>query len=156
MQKSHRQYLLSQIRHLDELLADLAALLEPPRAGRLFHEVIADLGEAEKQALQPQLAAVRKILQRFLLQQGLNDGAEPVSARHAFRVGIAFARTAVEEMQPRYLRGYGELDARSAAEMEQWVAELMAVFQHIADQVADQLEQNDSPHGPGESPPALP
>jgi hypothetical protein len=45
----------------------------------------------------------------------LCDKTESVSALWEFRVAAGFAQTAVQELDPRYLRNYGSVNAESAA-----------------------------------------
>jgi GTP-binding protein EngB required for normal cell division len=50
----------------------------------------------------------------------------------SFRVAVSFAGTAVEELRPAYLRGYGEVDAESAAAVERLVADLKTLLGRMA------------------------
>jgi GTP-binding protein EngB required for normal cell division len=63
--------------------------------------------------------------------QQLRDDTEPVSALRSFRVAMSFARTSIEELRPRYLRGYGSVEADVADAVERLAADLLALVQRI-------------------------
>lgn len=129
----HRQYLLSRFRHLDGVLSEISAQLQPADDGRLFETHIADAGAGQRQVLEYYFAQIRFTLHRFTQAQAMPATAGPVSALWASRVAVSFARAAVDELRPAHLRGYGDLDAEGAATVEQLIAELLASIQRIED-----------------------
>lgn len=130
--ENHQRYLLSQFRSIDKLLSEAAANLRPGDDGRLFPTHVPDTTSDQRQVLSDYVAQLRFLLRRFLQAQNLTDSHQPVGALWSFRVAVDFVGIAVEEFRPHYLRGYGEVDAESAAAIERLVADLKSLLGRMA------------------------
>lgn len=129
--ENHQHYLLSQFHSIDKLLSEAVADLRPADDGRLFATHVADAAIDQRQVLSDYVAQLRFLLRRFMQVQNFIDAHRPVSAVSSFRVALSFAGTAVEELRPTYLRGYGEVDAESLAAAERLVADLKSLLGHM-------------------------
>lgn len=130
---THQRYLLSRFRHIDELLDDALRALEPARDARLFSEHSPDATPAQRKILADYFAQVRFTLERFMQAQRIEDTARPISGLWALRTALVFAQTAVVELRPSYMQGYGHLDADAACACERLVAELTALLRRVSD-----------------------
>ncbi|MGH8291046.1 MAG: dynamin family protein [Steroidobacteraceae bacterium] len=139
---NHQRYLISRFRHIDELLGDAVQALEPSRDARLFSAYVPDATPPQRRILADYLAQVRFSLKRFMQTQGVADVVRPVSGLWSLRTAIVFAQTAVAELRPSYMVGYGQLDAEAAAACERLVAELAALLRRISDYL-DRGEKGD-------------
>jgi hypothetical protein len=140
--RNHQRYLLSRIRHIDEVLGDAVQALAPADNARLFKRVTPDATPAQRKILADYLAQVRFTLQRFVEAQQLQDPLSAVSGLRSLRIAVIFAQTAVTELRPSYLRGYGPLEADAVGASERLVAELTTLLKRIADYL-DKGEQGD-------------
>jgi GTP-binding protein EngB required for normal cell division len=131
MLDGHRRYLLSHFRHLDQMLGEISLQLRPADDARLFHTVVPDADDDRRRVLDDYVAQMRFILRSFMQVQQLRDDTEPVSALRSFRVAMSFAATSIEELRPRYLRGYGSVEADVADAVERLAADLLALVQRI-------------------------
>jgi GTP-binding protein EngB required for normal cell division len=130
---NHQRYLLNQFRSIDKLFSETLMDLQPVDDGRLFVTHIPDASAEQRQILSDHIAQLRFVMRRFMQSQALNDPHKPVSAIWSSRVALSFAATAVEELRPRYLRGYGEMDEESVAAIDRLVADLHASLARMAD-----------------------
>ncbi len=131
--ESQQRYVVSRLRSIDEMLSEAADRLEPADAGRAFTTVVPDATPAQRKVLADYLAQLRFALRRFMLAQQLRDERVPTSGLWSLRTSIEFARIAVEELRPKYWRGYGEVDPESAAAAERFAAELTTLLRRVED-----------------------
>jgi GTP-binding protein EngB required for normal cell division len=130
---THRGYLLARFRHIEELLGEAVAALEPGEDVRLFRRVTPDATSTQRRILTDYLGQIRYALRRFMEAQQLEDTASPVSGLWSVRTAVIFAQTAVAELRPVYLRGYGQLDSEAMAACERLVAELTTLLKRVSD-----------------------
>lgn len=139
---NHQRYLLTRIRHIDEILGDAVQALAPTDEGRLFKRIVPDATQGQRKILSDYLAQLRFALRRFVDAQELDDGLRPVSGLWSLRTALMFAQTAVVELRPDYMRGYGELDSEAIAASERLVPELTSLLKRIIDYL-DKGDQGD-------------
>lgn len=130
--ENHYRYLLNAFRHLDTLLSDAADKLIATDSHRLFLPYRQDATAAQQKILRDYLESLRFVLQRFMQRHAMVVPAPTVSTLKVFHTSLTFARIAVEELRPEYLRGYGELESADEAQVLQVIAELSALLQRIA------------------------
>ncbi len=131
--ESQQRYLVSRLRSIDQMLTEASDRLEPVDRGQAFMAVKPDATPAQRKVLGDYLAQLRFALRRFMISQQLRDEHSPTSGLWSFRTSIEFARVAAEELRPRYWRGYGEVEAESAAAAERFAAELTTLLRRIED-----------------------
>jgi GTP-binding protein EngB required for normal cell division len=133
--ESHQRHFITSFRHIEELLGDAAAKLEPVEPGRLFNEYVQDASPSQRKILADYLAQFRFAARRFMDAQGLRNQSKAVSALYAFQTAVMFAQISVEELRPKYLRGYGALGPEEGGAAERLVAELTTLLRRMADYV---------------------
>jgi GTP-binding protein EngB required for normal cell division len=139
LNENHQRRLLATFHYVDELLAEAAAHLEPARGERLFPRYLADASAAQRQVIADHLARLRHVMRRFLEENRFPREASVQSGLHALRVAVEFVRTALEEIAPAYLAGYGPLPPEAAAAQDR----LLAQLQGIVDQLAAYLDRGE-------------
>jgi len=135
--ESQRRYLISRLRYIDELLSEAAVDLEPSDRGRLFKNVKLDSSALQRKVIGDYLAEIRFTLRRFMLSQHLEDERDPPGALSSFGTAVDFAGIAAEELRPKYLRGYGEVDPESGAAAERFAADLTVLLRRIGHFLVD-------------------
>ncbi len=133
LNENQQRYVISRLQSIDQMLAEAADQLEPPDRERIFAAASPDATPEQRKVLRDYLAQVRFALRRFMLAQQLRGGSSPRSGVWSFRVTLEFARIAAEELRPRYWRGYGEVDAESAASAERFAADLTTLLRRMED-----------------------
>lgn len=132
LNENHQRRLLATFHYVDDLLAEAAAHLEPARSERLFPRYRADASAAQRQVIAGHLARLRHVMRQFLEANRLPRDASEQSGLHALRVAVEFVRTALEEIAPAHLAGYGALGPDAAAALERLLAELHGGIDQIA------------------------
>ncbi len=130
---THQRYLVSRFRHIDGLLGNALDALDPHGNEHLFKDVRPDASPAQRKILADQLGQLRYALRRFMETQQLQEATSPVSGLWSLRTAVLFAQTAVAQLRPAYLRGYGELDPDASIACERLVAELTTLLQRISE-----------------------
>lgn len=139
---NHQRYLFSRFRHIDEILGDAVQALERSDETRLFPHAIRDATPAQRKILEDYLAQLRFALKRFMDKQALEDTARSVSGLWTVRTAIIFAQTAVTELRPGFMAGYGALGQEAVQATERLVAELGTLLKRMGDYL-DKGEQGD-------------
>jgi GTP-binding protein EngB required for normal cell division len=130
---NHQRRLLTTFQYVDDLLAESCAHLEDAGAGRLFPSYAPDATAAQRQVIADHLARFRHVMRRFLKANRFPRGSTEQSGLHALRVALEFVRTALEEIAPAYLAGYGALTPEAAAAVERLLAELHGIMNQLAE-----------------------
>ena len=130
---AHQRYLLSRLHYIDEMLGEAVLALDPGLGGRLFKRVTPDATPVQRKILTDYVSQIRYVLEQFMLAQHIEEGRAPPSGLWSMRTAVIFAQTAIAEMRPSYLRGYGAFDADAAAACERVVAELTALLKRVSD-----------------------
>jgi GTP-binding protein EngB required for normal cell division len=135
--ESQQRYLISRLRSLDESLTQSAKDLEPvDRVGVFEERLKADATSVQRKALGDHLAELRFVLRRFVAAHDLRDERDPISGLWSFRTALTFALITTEELRPKYLRGYGDVDPKGATAVERLAAELSALLRRIENYLA--------------------
>ena len=123
---NHRRYLQNLLRHIEREAQEAVDLLksgEDPDA--LFPRYRHFPPPGRIDALREHQARLRAAMRRFMDAHGIDHpGEASVEASWAFETRLALVRNAAYELRPRYLRGYGELDAQGEQQCRALAAEL--------------------------------
>lgn len=129
--ESQHRYLAARLRHIEELLSEGLDRLDAAGGMSLYPHAVPDATPAQRKVLRDYLKQLRFAMRRFIEAYGLGDTTEPVSGLWSLRTAVSFALVAVEELRPKYLRGYGELDGEAAVALERIAAQLGALLNRI-------------------------
>lgn len=134
--ESQRQYLLSRLRSVDETLTEAVDRLTPSESGRVFRAVYADTTSEQRKIFAGYIAQLRFSLRRFMLAQQLRDEHRPTGSLRSLQTAVVFAKIAAEELRPKYLRGYGEVDPDSASAADRFATEVTTLLHRIENYIA--------------------
>lgn len=128
--------------YIDKLLSDIESVLNTSTSGSPFPKYRDDLSLAQRKVAQDYIARIRAQLVRVLEGQEVPLSNERIGARHALRTTLEFIDIAVEELKPKYMRGYGELPAAVVPELNGIVGELQAVVKKFSAYLEQDLGQD--------------
>jgi len=131
LNEAQRRRLLSNAQYADQLLANIESILAASESRTIFPNYIADLTPAQEQLIRNSIARFRQHLGRVLEGVGVVHKGPSLGALHSIRVTLSFIRIAVQEMAPRYLRGYGELDRQIEPQLQGLCAELEGLVERL-------------------------
>jgi len=128
LNESHRRRLLASAQYADKLLGEIEEILRSSDSKSPFLKYRPDITLHQARLIRSYAARFREHLARVLEAAGVERPGPQFSALHSVRVTLSFVRIAVQEMAPRYLRGYGALSEEMEAELRGLSAELEAVI----------------------------
>jgi hypothetical protein len=127
LSSNHARRLSVACRHIDKLLADMEKALAVADSKQAFPEYLSDVTPAQRRAIEDYIARMRVQLGRVLDGQGIERPEPFIPVSRCLHTALTFIRIAAEELQPRYMRGYGEVSTAAAAELNRIAWELMSL-----------------------------
>lgn len=137
---SQRQRLLITCKHIDTLLDDIEATLNSTGSKTVFPNYIDDVTQEQRQTIEECIARVRGRLLHVLSRQSLAPEEPRISALHSIQVNLTFIDVAITELGPRYMRGYGAVSEKGAADLDGIVEELQEAVNELARSVQKKMD----------------
>jgi len=131
LNESHRRRLLVNAQYADRLLSDVEAILGASESKSPFPKYRPDVSPHQAQLIRSHIARFRDHLSQVLPAVGVQIGGARFGSLHSIQVTLSFVRVAVAEMAPEYLRGYGNVPDRAAAELRGLSVELEGIIQSL-------------------------
>jgi len=136
LNEPQQRHLLVSCQHVDKLLSSIEAILSASRSSSPFPRYRTTLTPVQARLAADYLARIRSRLVRVLESQGIPIPPPQVDALYAIRTALTFADNAVEELRPKYMRGYGHLPDAIQADVDGVVDELRTVLLRLDDYLA--------------------
>ena len=128
---SQRQHLLITCKHIDKLLGDVEATLNAAASKTVFPNYVNDITAVQRKTVEDYIARVRGQLLQVLAGQSLAPEKPRVSVVHSIHVNLTFVDIAIAELAPHYMRGYGPVSEKGAADLNGIVAELQSAIKEL-------------------------
>jgi GTP-binding protein EngB required for normal cell division len=125
------RHLRVSLHEADRLLSEIAQILNSAASKSPFPKFVVDLTPAQRKTIEDYIDRVRARLVRVLESQNIEPEPPSIPATRAIHSALTFIDIAVEELRPRYMRGYGEVPPEAAAELNGIVGELSALVQQL-------------------------
>ncbi len=151
---NHERRLLTTFRHVDELVSQAVARLEPASSDSPLSEFVRDGQAAQYQAAAECLDGLRERMGRFLAGHQIPVPTRNVSALWAAHTACLHARLSVEELRPGPMRGCGKLTPAAERELEALADELSSLLQRMTDLLALPAPPAAANTNPAPAPPA--
>ncbi|MCX6538361.1 MAG: dynamin family protein [Acidobacteria bacterium] len=136
LNEPQQRHLLVSCQYVDKLLSSIEAILSASRSSSPFPRYCTALTPVQARLAADYLARIRSRLVRVLESQGIPIPPPQVDALFAIRTALTFADNAVEELRPKYMRGYGGLPDALQADVDGVVDELRTVLHRLDDYLA--------------------
>jgi GTP-binding protein EngB required for normal cell division len=114
--------------YIDKLLEEIQGFLATTTSKAAFPRYSADILPAQRRTIEDYIARVRAQLVRILEGQGIARENPFVPVSRAIHVNLGAVDIAVEELKPKYMRGYGEVPEKVATELNGIVGELSGLI----------------------------
>jgi GTP-binding protein EngB required for normal cell division len=114
-------------KHVDELLSSMEATLNETASKRAFPKYVPDISPAQRRVIEDYIARIRAQLGRVLKGQNVELPAPSIPASRSLSTAVTFIDIAVEELKPKYMRGYGKVPETAAGELNGIVGELQSL-----------------------------
>ena len=139
LNSNHARRLSVACRHIDKLLADMENALSVADSKRAFPEYLSDVTPAQRRAIEDYIARMRVQLGRVLDGQGIEHPEPFIPVSRCLHTALTFIGIAAEELQPRYMRGYGEISPSAATDLNRIASELMSLTTEFDDYVTSEI-----------------
>ncbi len=132
-----QRHLLVSCQYIDKLLGEIqqTALASSSRA--LFPRHVATLTAVQKQVLGDYVARIRTRLLAVLDSQGLHPRRPDGNDVFAIRTTLTFVEVAIEELKPKYMRGYGAIPDAIVPQIDGIVDELGTIVRKLSEYLAE-------------------
>jgi len=117
--------------HIDNLLKDMEEVLNASASRSPFSKYISDISPAQRRVIEDYIARFRAQLLRVLERMRIPPPKANISAVHSLRTSMTFVDVAVEELKPRYMRGYGQLPENAQEALHGVVADLDGLVRRL-------------------------
>lgn len=128
MNETQRRHLQEGLAHLERQLGAIEAILEGAGKGRMFSRWSDDLDPEERARQSAAVARVRAAMREVMRSEGIEEESATLGARQALQSQWALAEIGLEELGPRGMRGFGELEESDKRKLEAVVAQMHAAL----------------------------
>ena len=129
---NHKRHLLHTLEYVDKLLSEALQALSSAETTSPFQRNVSDSLPIQRKVLADYIAHLRGTMVRILGGQGIAVRGPQVSSIWAFQTMLASARIAVEELAPKYMRGYGDLPGEAAHDLEVLQTQITEVLDRMS------------------------
>ncbi len=136
LNESQARRLRVTCQYVDRLLGEIEALLNAAASKAAFPKYIPDVSPADRRTIEDYIARIRAQLGRVLSGQGITPEPPEIPARRAVRANLTGIDIAVEELRPKYMVGFGAVDAGVAVELDGIVGEMRGLVARLDRYVA--------------------
>jgi len=144
LNEHHLRRLLVSCQYLDHLLSEITDVLNTAHSQGAFPKYFIDISPAERKVIEDYSARIRRQLLRLVERHGIAH--EPaIPASRALHSLLAVAQISAEELNPKYLRGYGKVPESAAAVMRPLVGELQDLIADLDRFVSNAHRQRAEP-----------
>jgi GTP-binding protein EngB required for normal cell division len=131
LNSNHVRRLSVTCRHIDKLLADMENALGVASSKQAFPEYLSDVTPAQRRVIEDYIARIRAQLARVLDGQGIERPEPSIPVSRSLHTALTFIAIDAEELQPRYMRGYGEVPPAAALELNGIAGELLGLVSQL-------------------------
>ena len=117
--------------YIDKVVGEIEEVLNSAASKAAFPKLIQDVTPAQRRTIEDYLARIRAQLARVLEGQGIPRPEAWIPASRAVYTSLTVIDIAVEELRPRYMRGYGKVPAEMATELEGISGELRGLVARV-------------------------
>lgn len=104
--------------YIDRLLADTESILDPRASNAAFPRYEHDVSPAECAGMQKQITEMRAQMVAVLHDLEIPSEPPSIPASRAVHALLDAIDIAVQELRPRYMRGYGAVASKAAAHLD--------------------------------------
>jgi GTP-binding protein EngB required for normal cell division/ABC-type transporter Mla subunit MlaD len=131
LNSNHARRLSVTCRHIDKLLADMENALSVTSTKKAFPEYLPDITPAQRRVVEDYIARIRAQLARILDGQNIERPEPSIPVSRSLHTALTFIAIAAEELQPKYMRGYGEVPLSAAVELNGIASELLGLVSQV-------------------------
>ena len=132
LNESQQRRLRVTCEYIDKQLSEIEAVMNQASSQAVFPRYASEIPQAQRKTIEGYLARIRARLLRVLEGQNIKQPKPSIPPAHALNVSLTFIEIAIEELYPKYMRGYGAVPESVAADLNGIVGELLGLSEWIA------------------------
>ena len=115
---SQKQHLLATFGYVDRLLNDALQSLSSVEVPSPFQQYMPDSLPMQREVLAEHVMRLRALMVLTLEKHGVTLPKPQVSSLWSFKIKLMSAASAIEELRPKYMQGYGNLTDDATRDLE--------------------------------------
>ncbi|MGA8142473.1 MAG: dynamin family protein [Candidatus Acidiferrales bacterium] len=131
LNESQARRLRVTCQYIDKLLGDIESVLTTTSSKAAFPRYFSDISPTQRRTIEDYIGRVRAQLTRVLEGQSIPREKPQIPASRAVHVMLGAVDIAVEELKPKYMRGYGDVPESVATELNGIVGELSGLVSRL-------------------------
>jgi len=131
LNSNHERRLSVTCRHIDKLLAEMESALNVSTSKLAFPQYAPDLSPVQRRVIEDYIGRIRAQLVRVLDGQAIERPPADIPVSRSLHSHLTFVDIAAEELKPEYMRGYGEVPAAAAVELNGIAGELQGLVRQL-------------------------
>jgi GTP-binding protein EngB required for normal cell division len=128
--------------YVDKLLADIDDILHAAISQSPFPRFIVDVSPAQVRVLEDYIRRIRSQLVHTIAWQKMRPEPPNIPATRAVATNLSFIDIAIEELRPKYMRGFGQVPEDAVAELNGVVHELRSLVDGMQGYLKQELGTN--------------
>lgn len=146
LNSNHERRLTVTCRHIDKLLAEMESAMNVSSSKLAFPQYVPDLTADQQRGIEDYITRIRAQLLHVLDALGIDRPGADIPVSRSLHAHLTFIGIAAEEMKAQYMRGYGEIPAAGAMELNEVAGELQGLVQQLNEYLV-----RETPGNPGNS-----
>jgi GTP-binding protein EngB required for normal cell division len=131
LNESQARRLRVTCQYIDKILGDVEGILNAASAKAAFPRYSSDIAPVQRRTIEDYVSRIRAQLIRVLEGQSIPREEPQIPASRAVHVMLGAVDIAVEELKPKYMRGYGDVPESVATELNGIVGELAGLVSRV-------------------------
>lgn len=131
-----RRRVVTTCEYIEKLVSEAEHILVCERPHSPFQRYLADAEPWQIEKVREANTLLRQAMQRLLAALDIAETPPDISGLETFITALMFAGVAFEELRPKYLRGYGELDEDASREIDRFVSEIRALIDRGLEEIS--------------------
>jgi|SRR5208283_3173384 hypothetical protein len=143
LNENHKKYLQTTFSHVDKFLSEFECIIDVliPRAP--FQPYINDVNPELRKIIEKHSDLIRKTMSRILKKQGILPSKPDRSVLNSIRTTLIFVDIALEELRPKYMKGYGKLSNEAGNELDALATELQTLVRKIKSSIPELFSEHE-------------
>jgi hypothetical protein len=142
---AQQRHLSITCKYIDGLLCDIEHALHAPESESPFPHYVVDVTPAQVRLIEDHIRSLRAQLLRTLDWQHMGPEPPEIPVSRLVMTTLGFVEIAIEELKPRYIRGYGAVPEDVVGGLNQVVDELRNLAQRIGHSIREELRLIQNP-----------
>lgn len=147
MNENHRRHLAVTFSHIDNLLAEIGNISAAGSRPSSFIRYAPSATEAQRKVIDTHITQIGQLMDRIMADLELPRPEPGCSALWAIEACINSALDAVAEINPRIMRGYGELSAADTDTINRLMAEMNTALEQFKTSLRETNAERRTNHG---------